>query len=83
VVTDVYGFRVLPENIGNYQPWAENTGVPIRLVEDLVANARANLVVRDGFASFFFHPFFPTSVLREIVRGVQGEGYTFVSPASL
>ena len=52
-------------------------------MEDLVRFARENRVVRDGFASFFFHPFFDVSVLEEIVRGVQGEGYTFVSPRSL
>jgi uncharacterized protein YdaL len=83
VVTDVYGFRVLPENLGNYQPEAHNAGVPTRFVKDLVANARANLVVRDGFASFFFHPFFEPELLREIVRGIEDEGYTFVSAESL
>jgi uncharacterized protein YdaL len=83
VVTDVYGFRVIPENIGNYQPLAYNAGVETRFPEDLVRNARANRVVRDGFASFFFHPFFEVDVLVEIVRGVKREGYTFVSASSL
>jgi uncharacterized protein YdaL len=82
VVHDVHGFRVLPENLGNYQPEAYNAGVPVRLVADLVANARANLAVRDGSAALFFHPFFAPSVLRRIVRGVQAEGYTFVSPSA-
>ena len=83
VVHDAYGWKVVPENLGNYQPTAYNAGVPVVLAEDLVRFARANLVVRDGFASFFFHPFFDLPVLEEIVRGVQGEGYTFVSPRSL
>jgi uncharacterized protein YdaL len=83
VVRDVYGWEVLPENLGNYQPVAYNAGVPVVLVDDLVAYARANRVVRDGFASFFFHPFFDVAILEEIVRGIQGEGYTFVSPRSL
>ncbi len=82
-VVDVYGFRVLPENLGNYQPVPQNAGVPVRLVPDLIANAHANRVVRDGTAAFFFHPYFPPDVLRSIVLGVQGEGYTFVSPSEL
>jgi hypothetical protein len=40
-------------------------------------------VVRDGFASFYFHPFFDLSMLRETVDGIRALGYTFVSPASL
>jgi uncharacterized protein YdaL len=83
VVRDVYGWKVLPENLGNYQPVAYNAGVPVVLVDDLVRFARANRVVRDGFASFFFHPFFDVGILEEIVRGIQAEGYTFVSPSAL
>jgi hypothetical protein len=51
-----------------------------RPVSTLLAAASANLVVRDGFASFFFHPFLPLDKLKEIVEGIQGMGYTFVSP---
>ena len=39
--------------------------------------------MRDGFASFYFHPFFELSMLRETVDGIRALGYTFVSPASL
>jgi uncharacterized protein YdaL len=81
-VTDVYGWRVVPENLGNYQP-SPDPGAPARTAQDLVENARANLVVRDGFASFFFHPFFDAAVLEEIVTGVRGAGYEFVSPLEL
>ena len=63
VVRDVYGWKVLPENLGNYQPVAYNAGVPVVLAGDLVRFARANRVVRDGFASFFFHPFFDVEIL--------------------
>jgi uncharacterized protein YdaL len=78
---DVYGLDVIPENLGSYEPEASNHNPP-RLVADILQTARANRVVRDGFASFYFHPYYPLSVLEEIVRGVRAEGYTFVSPVA-
>jgi len=82
VVKDVYDTTVLPENLGNYEPEAYNNHPP-RLPADIINSARANLAVRDGFASFFYHPYFPVQPLREIVNGIRNLGYTFVSPASL
>jgi uncharacterized protein YdaL len=81
VVKDVYGTTVLPENIGNYEPEAYNNH-PARLPADLIASARANLAVRDGFASFFYHPYYPVQPLKETVEGIRALGYTFVSPAA-
>ncbi|MFF3562997.1 DUF2334 domain-containing protein [Streptomyces sp. NPDC002574] len=82
VVKDVYGTTVLPENIGNYEPEAYNNH-PARLPADLIASAKANLAVRDGFASFFYHPYNPVQPLQETVDGIRALGYTFVSPAGL
>ncbi|MGW3093766.1 DUF2334 domain-containing protein [Streptomyces sp. NPDC001102] len=82
VVKDVYGTKVLPENIGNYEPEAFNNH-PARLPADLVASAKANLAVRDGFASFFYHPYYPLQPLKDTVDGIKALGYTFVSPGSL
>jgi uncharacterized protein YdaL len=82
VVKDVYGTKVLPENIGNYEPDAYNNH-PARLPADLIASAKANLAVRDGFASFFYHPYYPTQPLKDTVDGIKALGYTFVSPTSL
>jgi uncharacterized protein YdaL len=81
-VTDVFGWRVIPENIGNYEPEPFNNH-PARLVPDLLRTAEANLVVRDGFASFYFHPYHGVSLLRELVQGIRARGYTFVSPNAL
>ncbi len=82
VVRDVYGTTVLPENLGNYEPdWSNNN--PPRLPQDLVASAQANLVVRDGFASFFYHPYYGLDPLKQIVTGIRKLGYTFVSPTTL
>ena len=82
VVKDVYGTKVLPEDIGNYEPEAFNNH-PARLPADLVASAKANLAVRDGFASFFYHPYYPLQPLKDTIAGIKALGYTFVSPSSL
>lgn len=81
-VRDVYGTVVLPENLGSYEPdWFYI--FPPRPVSAILADASRNLVVRDGFASFYFHPFYPTNVLRRIVDGIRSRGYTFVSPTAV
>ena len=79
---DVYGSKVLPENLGSIAPrqWHSYKS---RLPEDLVRAARANLVVRDGFAAFYFHPFLELDYLKRTVEGIRAAGYTFVAPASL
>jgi uncharacterized protein YdaL len=81
-VTDVFGWRVIPENLGNYEPEPFNNH-PARLVPDLLRAAEANLVVRDGVASFYFHPYNDVSVLRDLVQGIRLQGYTFVGPHAL
>ncbi|MGH3547693.1 MAG: DUF2334 domain-containing protein [Pseudonocardiaceae bacterium] len=78
-VRDVYGSVVVPENIGNIAPEAYNNNAP-RLPADLIDAARAMTVVRDGLASFFYHPFLGVDRLRETVRGIEALGYRFVSP---
>ena len=82
VVKDVYGTKVLPENLGNIETESYNHH-PVTLPDELVARARRNLVVRDGFASFFYHPHLGVDLLRQTVEGIKGLGYTFVSPTSL
>ncbi|GAA2600447.1 polysaccharide deacetylase family protein [Actinomadura fulvescens] len=81
-VRDVNGATVLPENLGNYEPVSQNNH-PARYPADIIRAARYNLAVRDGFASTFYHPYFPVAPLREIVRGIRDLGYTFVDPATL
>jgi uncharacterized protein YdaL len=49
----------------------------------VLANAQRNLVVRDGFASMYFHPFYDLTKLQDLISGVKALGYTFVSPTSL
>lgn len=75
VVRDVYGGKVLPENLGS----VEHDGSP----EEIAARARRNLVVRDGFASFFYHPHFGLGPMPEIIDAIEAAGYRFTSPAAL
>ena len=82
VVTDVYGSKVLPENLGNIEPEPWKI-FPARHPADIEAAARANLVVRDGFAAFYFHPDYSVSYLRDTVNRIRALGYQFVDPRSL
>ena len=82
VVRDVYGAKVLPENLGSIAPTAWHQ-YESRRPEDLVRAARANLVVRDGFAAFYFHTFLDLGLLQETVEGIEAAGYRFVDPRSL
>ena len=82
VVRDAYGSKVLPENLGSIAPSTWHS-YKSRLPEDVVRAARANLVVRDGFAAFYFHPFLDLGYLKRTVEGIEALGYRFVSPASL
>jgi uncharacterized protein YdaL len=75
-VRDVYGTTVLPENLD----YVTNTGDSIPV---MLAAARANLVVRDGVASFFYHPFLGVGELPRLVDGLRAMGYTFVAPSDL
>jgi uncharacterized protein YdaL len=58
--TDYYGQRVLPENLGNIEYDIRNIDPTSNFNytwQDLCTNAEYATVVRNGFASFFFHPF--------------------------
>src|SRR5439155_1766053 len=67
VVRDVYGTTVLPENLGDYEP-EPFYQFPIHTVADILAAATAESVVRDGIASFYFHPFYGVTTLQQIVE---------------
>jgi uncharacterized protein YdaL len=81
-VQDVYGERVVPENLGDYEPTTVNNNPP-RTAADIIANAKVNLAVTQGTASFFFDPSEPLSQLQTIVAGIKALGYTFAGPAGL
>lgn len=66
------GIKVIPENLGYV-----NFEKPDP--DDLISKARRHLVVRDGVASFFFHPFVPLVHLQKIVQAMKAMGWEFVS----
>lgn len=79
---DYYGLHVWPENLG-YLPLSDD-GAVMRSPDDMIENARLNKVVRDAWASFFWHPFLintPHGIesLEKTVDGIRAEGYEFVS----
>jgi uncharacterized protein YdaL len=81
-VNDVYGTKVVPENIGNIETESFNHH-PITLPPELIRRAELNLAVRDGVASFFYHPHLGLDLLKQTVEGIEGLGYTFVAASSM
>jgi hypothetical protein len=82
IVKDHDGYFVWPENLG-YVPLPQPGEQP-RRVEEMLEMARANKVVRDAWASFFWHPLLintPLGIgsLEKLVDGIRAEGYEFVS----
>lgn len=90
---DVYGQRLIPENLGNSQPYISQHVVRTRSPKEIVADAKRNLVIRDAWASLFYHPYllqtfknsgrgtFPgdSRELAYILREIKKLGYRFVS----
>ncbi len=75
---DNHGQKLYAENLG-YVPFdPHDPSVSSEAVDNIIANAKVNLAVRDGFASCFFHSFVPLDNLRRLVRGVRALGYTYM-----
>ncbi|WP_344579882.1 DUF2334 domain-containing protein [Nonomuraea roseoviolacea] len=81
VIRDVYGSVVIPESLGlvELRPTEDDDGTPATILE----KARAQLVVRDNVAGFFYHPFLGTDRLERIVGRMRSMGYQFVAPCRL
>jgi uncharacterized protein YdaL len=92
IYRDVYGQRIIPETLGYLSFEISDQTDFIRTPEQMLADAQRNLVVRDYWASFFFHPFIfasreeggvgsrrgDTSELRKLLIGLKSLGYQFV-----
>ncbi|MDB5947346.1 MAG: hypothetical protein JWQ33_2372 [Ramlibacter sp.] len=91
---DYYGQRVIPESLGNIEydihtidPTSNYNYTP----QDILANADYALTVRDGFASFFFHPFWLEPQLnlpgladfKQVIDGISQRGFTWVAPSKV
>lgn len=75
IYRDMHSQIIIPENLGYVQPLVGRT--PKAIIRD----AQNGLVVRDGWASFFFHSFLDLQLLKEIVTGIESLGYHWVSLA--
>jgi uncharacterized protein YdaL len=91
---DHYGQRVLPENLGNIEYDIRNVDPTSNYDyrwQDLALNAEYALTVRDGFASFFFHPFWVEPEmntpgmddLKKTVEAITRLGFTWVAPSAV
>jgi len=76
VPCDRFGQTMVPENLG-YVPLDRQD--PDVILEP----ARHTKVVRDGVASFFFHPFVKIDVLKTVVKNMKKEGFEFTSIGDL
>ena len=86
---DIYGETLIPENLGYISNYLNDVRPP----DSVIAHARYLLAVRDGIASFFWHPsladytdaehFYGIESLKKVIRGLKAMGYTFVSPVDL
>jgi len=90
---DVYGQRLLPENLGNSQPYISEHVVRTRTPKEIIADAKRNLVIRDAWASLFYHPYLLQSFknggrgtypgdaneLAGLIREIKALGYKFIS----
>lgn len=73
---DIYGQKIYPENLG-YIPMDNNPVNVKKAIDDIIKGAKANLAVRDGFASFFFHSFLDVKILEQLIDRIKKLGYTF------
>jgi hypothetical protein len=68
---------VIPENLGYY---SEEEGLTI---EQMLAEAKKMLVVRDAIAVGFFHPWMPPDKLEELIKGLKKMGFDFLDMRDL
>lgn len=88
---DVYGQRVIPEVLGNPQPFVSEHVIYPRSIDEIIADAKRNLVIRDAWASLFVHPYLlvskesgglgefdgdPNPYLK-LIREIKSMGYEF------
>lgn len=89
---DIYNQLLVPENLGNVQPELNDQVVATRSVDRILADAKRNLVLRDVWASVFYHPFLldpalnpenqgnpQVKDLERLVKGIKDLGYNFIN----
>jgi hypothetical protein len=90
---DVFGQRLIPEDVGNVQPYLSEQVLRTQTIDDLLRILRRNRVLRDVWGSLFVHPLglfdranegigrFPgdTAELERLIRSTRELGYEFVN----
>lgn len=90
---DIYGQKIFPEILGNPQPFTSDHVWYPRSLDDILEDARRNLILRDTWAASFFHPYILTDLykggvgeypgdtrpLRKLLQEMKNMGYKFVS----
>jgi len=89
---DVYGQLLIPENLGNVQPFLNEQVHKTQNIYDMLESAKRNRVLRDHWASLFIHPVlimpsweeglgeYPGDgrKVTELLDGIQKLGYEFI-----
>lgn len=94
IKTDYYGQKVLPESLGNIEydiHLIDPTSSFNYTWQDILTNAQYVKTVRDGYASFFFHPFWlepqvgtpGLADFKSLVSGISNLGFTWTVPSQL
>lgn len=92
VFRDYFGQRLIPDYLGHLMPIVKEGVVEINNPDDIIANAKKFLVLRDVWASFAFHTIMlntpdkggiakrsgDTDKLQRIISALKDDGYTFV-----
>lgn len=89
---DIYRQHVIPEDLGNVEPELTDQVEFIRTVDTILEDAKRNLVLRDVWASAFYHPFLldpkmnpanrepaKPKDLERLIIGFKELGYNFIN----
>jgi uncharacterized protein YdaL len=74
---DLFGQKIYPENLG-YVPLNPDKAASRASVDELLKNAKAQLYIRDGIATAFFHAFLDLDLLKRLADGLEELGYSFL-----
>jgi len=79
VFNDQYNNHRIPETLGYYDP--NGTSGLVNDPTSMINYATQIQCVRGGWAGMYYHWFLGNAALKQIVKGVQALGYTFVAPS--
>ncbi len=89
---DYYGRRIIPEDMGNLQPFINNQVITTHSVADILRDAKRYRVLRDVWASYFIHDLMlnlqsehglaktegDTSQISYLIQTIKDYGYEYI-----